>query len=182
MQSNLQMGFLAGSSSEERQREDYYRTPHYATKALLARETFEGSIWEPACGDGAISRLLPVGQVVSTDLFDRGYGQSGVDFLSEPRNVDHIITNPPYRLAEEFVLHALDCVNYKVAMLLKLNFLESQGRKEFFQRTPLRTVYVFSNRVSFDKGNEKGKDRGLLAYAWFVWEKQHKGKPTLDWI
>jgi hypothetical protein len=182
------MGFMAGDSTGERQREDYYKTPEHATVALLKREQFSGWIWECACGDGAISKAIlnsdPYNQsrVMSTDVFDRGYGETGVDFLHTHRAVDHIITNPPYRLAEEFVLHALECARDRVAMLLKLNFLESKGRKEFFQRTPLRTVYVFSNRLSFDKGDEKGKDRGLLAYAWFIWEKNYHGKPWIDWI
>lgn len=109
-------------------------------------------------------------------------GRGGVDFLTTTKQVDHIITNPPFRLAEEFVLHALDCARDKVAMLLKLNFLETTGRKEFFQITPLRTVYVFSNRLSFDKGDTPGKGRGLLAYAWFVWQKNYQGKPWIEWI
>jgi len=67
-------------------------------------------------------------------------------------------------------------------MLLKLNFLESVGRYEFFQRTPLRTVYVFSKRLSFDKGDVKSGGNGLLAYAWFVWEHGYMQRPHIEWI
>jgi len=67
-------------------------------------------------------------------------------------------------------------------MLLKLNFLEGQKRYQLFKSTPLKTVYVFSKRLSFDKGNEKGKGSGLLAYAWYVWEQGYKGKPMIEWI
>src|SRR5882757_893058 len=78
---------------------DFYPTPPEATRALLSVEQFGGSIWEPACGDGAISSVLTdAGHfVISTDLIDRGYGDGGVDFLSEtaPR-AKHIVTNPPY--------------------------------------------------------------------------------------
>jgi len=173
--------FLAGDSNLDREKDDYYKTPEHATRALLSRETFEGVTWEPACGNGAISRLLP-GTVISTDLHDRGFGESGVDFLREIRPVDNVVTNPPYVLAREFVEHALKCARYKVAMLLKLNFLESQERYPFFENTPLRCVYVFSQRLSFDKGNEAGKGNGLLAYAWFVWDHRKEGPTQLGWL
>lgn len=177
----LQPTYLAGSSNLSRESEDYYKTPTHATLALLKRENFVGTVWEPACGDGAISRLLP-GTVISTDLFNHGYGETGIDFLSQVREVNHIVTNPPYRLAQEFVEHALQCVDGKVAMLLKLNFLEGQRRKNFFAVTPLRTIYVFSKRLSFDKGEVKGKGSGLLAYAWYVWEHGYVDNPMVKWI
>lgn len=170
-----------GNQTGLREQDDFYRTPAYATEALLQREIFNGTIWEPACGDGAISRLLPACPL-STDLIDRGYGKPGIDFLTTLRRVNHVVTNPPYKLAQAFVEHALECADRKVAMLLKLNFLEGIRRYGFFQRTPLRTVYVFSKRLSFDKGDEKSGGKGLLAYAWFVWEQQYRGKPQVEWI
>jgi hypothetical protein len=96
--------------------------------------------------------------------------------------VDHIVTNPPYSLAREFVDHALKVTHGKVAMLLKLNFLEGQKRAKWFPTTPLRNVHVFSRRVSFARGDGEDGGAGLLAYAWFVWERNYKGKPTIDWI
>lgn len=179
--SDFQPAFLTGDSTEEREPTDYYKTPEHATRPLLSREKFDGIVWECACGDGAISRMLP-GEVISTDLYNRGYGESGVDFLATVKQVNHVVTNPPYSLAQKFVAHALRCASGKVAMLLKLNFLEGQKRKPFFEATPLRTVYVFANRISFNKADVKGKGNGLLAYAWFVWEIGYQGKPTLEWI
>ena len=173
--------FIVGDSTIDRESNDYYKTPKYAILALLEREHFDGTIWEPACGDGAISRFLP-GIVISTDLYDRGYGEIGVDFLKEIRNVNHIVTNPPYKLAQEFVEHALKCVNGKIAMLLKLAFLEGQRRKPFFEKSPPRTVYVFSKRIDFGRGDKPGKGSGLLAYAWFIWEHRYTGKPMIEWI
>lgn len=173
--------YLTGSSELKRGAQDFYRTPVQATQALLKREQFDGIILEPACGDGAISKLLPE-TTISTDLFDRGYGKTGIDFLSKIIFVDHIITNPPYKQAQEFVEHALKCAKHKVAMLLKLNFLEGIKRKKFFESTPLRTVYVFSKRLSFDKADQIAKGRGVLVYAWFVWEQDYAGKPTIEWI
>ncbi len=179
--SKLETQFIAGSSDLARADNDFYRTPDHATLSLLEREKFLGDIWEPACGDGAISKLLG-SDCVSTDLVFRGYGKGGVDFLATEMGADHIVTNPPYALAEEFVRHALKCSRGKVAMLLKLNFLEGQKRKALFAETPLRTVYVFSKRLSFDRADIKGKGNGLLAYAWFVWDKSHDFHPELKWI
>ena len=84
---------------------DYFPTPEWATHALIENERFEGEIWEPACGDGAMSRVLEQTgcPVFSTDLFDRGYGEAGVDFLKADRVSDNIVTNPPYNSAEAFV-------------------------------------------------------------------------------
>ncbi len=186
--SALETQFIAGSSSLPRADDDFYRTPDHATLALLERESFPGLVWEPACGDGAISKVLLFNAgcgLYSTDLVHRGYGVGGVDFLKqEDRFCNHIVTNPPYCLAEEFVRHALTRVDEvgKVAMLLKLNFLEGQKRKKLFAETPLRTVYVFSKRLSFDRGDVKGKGNGLLAYAWFVWDRSHDFHPELKWI
>jgi tRNA G10 N-methylase Trm11 len=78
---------------------EFYPTPPEATRALLSVEVFEGDIWEPACGDGAISKVLSEAgyQVVSTDLIDRGYGAGGHNFLkSDTPLAKNIITNPPY--------------------------------------------------------------------------------------
>jgi hypothetical protein len=167
--------------SRGRPDDDFYQTPPYATRELLKRESLGGVTWEPACGDGAIAELLP-GKVVATDLNDHGYGETGVDFLMAWRRVDNIVTNPPYILAQEFVERALLLARRKVAMLLKLAFLESQGRYEFFNRTPLRTVYVFSKRLTMTRGNEPVGSGGMIAFAWFVWEHGHTGNPELDWI
>lgn len=175
--------FLVGSSTMNREENDFYKTPEHVTKSLLDREIFIGTIWEPACGDGAISKVLKRfnDKVFSSDIIDRGYGET-FDFLTVDRVIDNVITNPPFSLAQDFVIHALNCSNSKVAMLLKLNFLESKKRKTFFESTPLKTVYVFSSRISFDRGNIPGKGNGLLAYAWYVWDKNYKSKPYIEWL
>lgn len=191
--SALKEMYLAGSSEKERESDDFYRTPLYAIEKLLELEEFDEIIWEPACGDGAISKVLidnGYREVISSDIVDRGYGEVGVDFLNKDNSfvkrwsghVNTIITNPPYRFAREFIENSLKVANKKVAMLLKLNFLEGQKRYRLFKKTPLKCVYVFSKRLSFDKGDEKGKGRGLLAYAWYVWDKEYIGKPYIDWI
>ena len=176
---------LTGDTDKPRSKQDFYRTPAWATEALLDVETFEGSISEPACGDGAISRLLEqrygTCAVTSKDVEDWGYGERQ-DFLTDDTIYDNIVTNPPYCLAKEFVQHGLACARSKVALLLKLNFLEGQERAKWLPHTPLATVYVFSRRLSFDRSGETGLGKGLLAYAWFVWDKTHKGSPQIKWL
>ena len=175
----------------KREKDDFYPTPRRGTEALLAVESFSGSIWEPACGDGAISDVLDEyypGQVWSTDLVARGYGLDEVDFLGPcaPANsVDHIITNPPFKYAEKFAELALIRARSKVALLLRLSWLEGAKRRKLFESTPLARVWVFSSRLSIGRGaaRDMGKGGGgMIAFAWFVWDKEHKGPPVLGWL
>ena len=160
---------------------DFYPTPDYAVEELLKRISFAGSIWEPACGDGAIARFFP--NCLATDLrTDLGYGEGGIDFLTEQRQVNNIITNPPYSLAQRFIEHSLECADKKVVMLLKLVFLESIGRKSLFDKNMLQTVYVFRRRLKIYKDGVMGKNSGLIAYAWYVWDKKYNGSPKIEWI
>src|SRR3954452_20071224 len=94
---------------------DFFPTPAWATHALIDNERFDGDIWESACGNGAMSRVLETtGQiVVSSDLYDRGYGESGHDFLKPYRRAENIITNPPFNAAEGFVSSCLKQANRK---------------------------------------------------------------------
>lgn len=169
-----------GSSREQN---DFYPTPSNATIELLKRENFEGSIWECACGDGAISKLLPKeNNVISTDLIYRGYGEGNTDFLNTYKKVNNIITNPPYKLATEFLKHALECADQKIAMLLKIQFLEGAKRYNIFKNSPLKKVYVFSQRLKINKNGVEGKNGTMFCFAWFVWDKNYKGEPIVDWI
>lgn len=179
---------IVGSSraNGDRQTEDFYPTPPYATMHLLSRESFMGNIWECACGDGAISKvLLQNGYTVySSDIVDREYGDGIVNFLEQEIIYDNIITNPPYKDALEFVLHAKKCAKKKIAMFLKTVFLESEARYEMFndKTFPLKTVYQFSKRVTLTKDGKKMKNSGMIAYAWYVWDRSHTGKPQIEWV
>lgn len=173
-------------TSKGRPENDFYPTPPEATLSLLGRETFTGSIWEPACGDGAISRILEQeldNRVLSSDLIPRGYGEAPHDFLLSDWTADNVVTNPPFTLAQAFVEKSLSCTTGKVAMLCKLVFLEGQKRKHFFESTPLARVHVFSARVNFYREGVRGKlGTSMMAFAWFVWEHGHEGPPTISWI
>jgi hypothetical protein len=104
---------------------DFFPTPPWATFALIDNETFEGDIWECACGDGTMSRVLEqTGRpVYSSDLHKRGYGDHGLDFLKPTRSADNIVTNPPYNCAEGFVASGVKHARRKLALLLRLAFL-----------------------------------------------------------
>ncbi len=171
-------------TSEGRGEFDYYPTPPVATEALLSVEKFHGLIWEPACGDGAICRVLEAHghKILATDLIDRGYGEGGHDFLTSPYRATSIITNPPFKLAEQFVRRALDHTSDKVAMLCKLQFLEGVKRKEMFETTPLKTVYVFSKRLTMTRNGETMGNAGMICFGWFIWQHGYSGAPTIAWF
>ena len=163
-------------TKEERQPEDLYVTDPKAVEALLAVEGFDRMIWEPCVGLGHISGVLEKHghEVWKSDIVDR-IGNERLDFLSCAENWDgDIITNPPYKYAQRFVEKALGCVGEgrKVAMLLKLLFLEGLERRKLFERTPPRRIWVFSKRVSCAKnGDFERCGNGAVCYAWFVWER-----------
>ena len=165
---------------------DFYPTPEWATEALMVREKFEGEIWEPACGNGRMSRVLEkYNEVYSSELRNNGYGKTGIDFFSKFKIVDNIVTNPPYYCAKKFVERAKSLANKKVAMFLKLTFLESINRYKFFsdKEFPLKKVWIFCRRVQlYKEGEVKPKNSGMIAFAWYIWDKNYKGKPTLGWI
>jgi hypothetical protein len=164
---------------------DFFPTPSWATYALIDNEKFEGDIWESACGNGAMSEVLKeTGQkVVSTDLYNRKYGEAGVDFLSATRRASNIVTNPPFNAAEGFVRSGLKMADRKVALLLRLAFLEGANRQRtIFTAAPPSRVWVFSERITFYPAGAVRQGSGTTAYAWFVWDKQASGGTQLKWL
>ncbi|HUI21367.1 MAG TPA: hypothetical protein VLZ74_10020 [Methylocella sp.] len=164
---------------------DFFPTPAWATHALIENEKFSGDIWECACGDGAMSRVLEkIGaQVISSDLYPRGFGEEGVDFLDNDRCADNIITNPPYNSAEGFVASGVSKAQRKFALLLRLAFLEGANRTNtIFSRIPPSRVWVFSERITFYPAGAEVKGSGTTAYAWFVWDKDASSNTELKWF
>jgi hypothetical protein len=198
----VQAGELSVSGAEERVRHglntgvamcpyserghDLYETPPGAVHALLAEEALRGDIWEPASGRGAIVRVLRTAghRVIATDLIDYGCPDAtgGVDFLqqrSAPEGVTTILTNPPFQHADEFVRHALTLVPH-VIMLLRVLFLETEGRSDVLEGGRFARVYVFRNRLQIHRDGWEGpRDSSPMGLAWFVWEREHRGDPRL---
>ena len=164
---------------------DFFPTPAWATYALIDNENFEGDIWECACGNGAMSKVLAEAnpKVTSSDLFDRGFGEAGHDFLTSNRRFGNIITNPPYNSAEGFVKSGVKNSEKKFALLLRLAFLEGANRqKTIFTKHPPSRLWIFSERITFYPHGAVQKGTGTTAYAWFVWDKDAPGSTELKWL
>lgn len=171
---------------------EYYPTPPEATRALLSVESFDGPIWEPACGKGAIAQVLADHghTVVSTDLYAYGFGQSGIDFLRERKaRAKHIVTNPPYGsgLADAFVRKALDLTQEsggKVAMLLNLASLCHPMRTPLWRNRPPARLYVIDGIVCWPAERYGPAPQYFTRhrYVWSVWQHGHEGPPTLWWL
>jgi hypothetical protein len=167
---------------------DLYESPPEAVRALLTAEDLPPVIWEPACGRGSIVRVLRASgrQVYATDLVDYYSSDqdcAGWDFLSErqlPIGVQAIVTNPPFKNAAEFVAHALDLCP-RVVMLLRLAFLESTRRAPILDGGHLARVHVFRNRLPMmhRDGWTGPKVSNPTAFAWFVWDRNHRGATEL---
>jgi hypothetical protein len=182
---------LGASSATDKIREenDLYCTDPIAIDILLGVETFSQKIWEPACGYLHLSnRLEHFGfDVTSTDLIDRGYGTGGVDFLKCETKFDgDIITNPPYKFSTEFVEKGIELTNNKLALFLKVQFLEGKARKKLFEKYPPKVIYVSSSRIMCAKnGDFEGMTKGggsVVAFSWWVWVRGYKGETTVKWV
>lgn len=171
----------------ERADNDYYATEPAATDWLCKIEQFKGPILEPSCGEGHISKqLIAHGyEVLSRDIVDRGYG-TVQDFLTTNEQWSgDIITNPPYIRAYEFVEKALSMVEEgrKVAMFLKLTFLEGKERASLFNRMPPIRIWVSRARLKCAiNGDFDSIGSSATAYAWFIWEKGFHGNPEIHWF
>lgn len=170
--------FSCNNPKEKRNTSDFYQTPYCLTRLLLEKENIIGTVLEPACGQNAIVNVLPY----CTVSYDREK-----DFLAETEKYDTIITNPPFSLAYEFIRKAKNVAKEKIIMLLPLSYLH--GKKRFdniWQDTmfPLKKVYVFTRYPLLEETIRlDGKHKtGMMVYAWFVWDKRHKGLATIEWL
>lgn len=189
--SNLSIYTNIGASNHslgERQAEDYYATEPKAAELLLEIMPGLNNIWECACGEGHLAKVFDNASKLgkATDLINRGYGTTE-DFLliTKPYNNGDIVTNPPYKCAQEFVEHALELVDVGryVCMFLKVLFLESRSRKELFTKFPPKVIYVSSSRINCAKnGDFNTYTSSAIAYAWYVWQKGYNGESIVKWI
>ena len=190
----MAVSLITGGASKANKRSitDYYPTPTATTQALLNEQPFENinTILEPACGLCHISNVVkkeyPYANIKSSDLHFYGDNsiETGVDFLTEKYDTkfDLVITNPPYSrdILMPFVSKTLEVSNRYVAMFLKITFLESISRKDFFDNNKtLKTVYIFSNRQPIYKNGEVTGASNAICYAWFLWDKQYNGNPEI---
>lgn len=173
--------FSGNNVTGKRKKSDFYETPYGLTRLFLSREVFPESVLEPACGGGAIVRVLEEFdyKVTAFDL--------EVDFLQYDEEVPAILTNPPFSLAFEFIEQAKKLATEKFAFLLPLSYLHGKKRYDAVYSDssyPLSKVYVFTRYPMLgDELREDGKHRtGMMVYAWYVWDRAHQGPPTIEWL
>lgn len=173
---------------------DDFPTPPWATRALIEHvlggkaKVSTKSCLEPACGAGHMVKVLKeyFGRVEYADAYEYGFGPVR-DFLATDHkrgSVDWIITNPPFRLAEEFLIHALSIAKSGVAILARTVFLESVGRyNKIFRDVPPSVFAQFSERVPMLRGRLDAKATTATGYAWFIWDKAEVvSAPKLVWV
>ena len=189
----VQLG-ASNHTEKEREKNDYYATDPKALEIFLNKIKQDDielhkKIWECACGQGHLSKVLEKEgyDVYSTDLIDRGYGKGNVDFLKLKPNIwcGDILTNPPYKYAKEFLEKAMQVTRQGayIVMFLKIQFLEGQARKNTFRKFPPKYVYVNSSRQLCAMNGEFKKYKATaLCYCWFIWENGFRGEPIIRWI
>jgi hypothetical protein len=188
----LQKSAQAGQHSYKERGADCYETPACAVEALLRIESIPHFVWEPACGPGAIVRVLRDHghTVIASDIVDYANGEHFVlDFFSVlaanavSAQTGAIVTNPPYQLAEKFVQRALE-FSPLVIMLLRLAFLESVRRTDILENSGLARIHVFRKRLPMmhRAGWTGPRASSAMPFAWFVWERGYQGLTTIDRI
>lgn len=176
---------------------DFYETPAWATRKAVDQMRFDGIInkydviYEPCSGAGAIVDVLEAegfANVMASDIQEAEYirGEKGIDVFDIPDNVCEVVfTNPPYNLMtkENMLAEFQRIASKKVILLLNIFFLSSKDRKAMLESSHLRHIYIHSDRVTmYPYGEEKPKNGGTKMYAWYVWDLEYSGKPTLSWI
>lgn len=146
---------------------DFYPTPLSAFEPLIPHLPKDALIWEPACGDGRLIRWMRKAnlQADGTDI----HAGLQFDFLHDFTRRECIVTNPPFSLAQEFVEHAIEFAD-EVFMLLRLNFLGSQKRRDWWRECEPSALFVLSDRPDFT-----GDGGDSCEYAWFFWGERHRG-------
>lgn len=164
-----------------RSHNDHYETPRHTLMSLLKHHNLRYPVLEPCAGYGAIANIIQAnGLVITNDIntdlecdynFDYLQWDSGNEFNT-------IITNPPFHSATEIIIKAIHDVHMggEVIMLLRLDFLGTVKRKQFWKDYPAKKIYALSKRPRFVRSGDS------CEYGWYVWENGWDGKTTLDVI
>jgi hypothetical protein len=177
---------------------DDFPTPGWGTRALvehvlMGKASLKGPVWEPACNRGYMARPLAeyFNRVHATDVHDYGWaGQNAAEDFLFPSTippaplgkVSWTISNPPFRLAEEFIAKARAVSSIGCAMLVRSAFLEGVGRYErLYSVSPPTIVAQFVERLPMVKGRIDRKASTATSYAWLVWIHGLAPQPTC-WI
>jgi hypothetical protein len=169
----------------ERDADDWYVEPEWCSRRLFEEEQFEGTIWDPACGCGTIPEAARrAGHTIhASDIADRGYRDAYLlDFLRSEARHASIVTNPPFNVAGQFVLHALGRAE-KVAIIFPVARLNAA---HWIKGTPLRRVWLLTPRPSMPPGRVIAAGEkpggGKMDFCWLVWERGYAGSAELRWL
>ena len=171
---------------------DYYPTPPWVVRSLLEHINIYGeTVWEPAAGEGHMSRTFKEGepsQVIATDIKPKASGIERIDFLMPTHcqsmadvGIDWIITNPPFKLLDKFIETA-DKYARSMAFFCRLSALEGKKRGAFYAKRPPSLILPFSERVQgIAPGGFDLTKASMVAYCWMIWIGDMK-PTTLEWI
>ena len=185
---------IGNQKNKNRDKLDFYATHPSALIELMKRENIYGyNILENSAGNGHLSKELMKGNnVISIDIVEREFKLDFVkDFLDikdwkeiSNNKFDYVIYNPPFKYFIEFVKHSFNFADVQW-VFGRIQILESKKRyNEIFKNGWLEKVYIFSNRMSCAKGGDENSffKHNSMVFAWFKFNKNFKGKPTIDWV
>ena len=180
-----------GASSHskfEREANDYYSTDPLAIRLLHKHNLLDTNVkyWETACGGGRLSNeLIRLGyDVISSDLFDRGYGDVGVDFFKCNEVFEgNTITNPPYSFINDWIQHSLKITSNKVYIFCRIQTIETVKRYKIFKENPPLLICPFVKRIPCYKGESTSKNGSAVCYSWFIWDNKIDNEDTkVKWL
>lgn len=180
---------LYGEAGFKRISNDFYETPAWVTQSLLDFLSFPQIIWEPACGNGAMSEVIKkyydkvMYSDINADKFNYGLLLDFLKVMRAPPAICSIITNPPYRLAEEFINKALNLLQSRrstmIAMLLRHEYDCAASRRYLFENRPFYAKLVLTRRPMWI-ANSTGSPRHN--FSWYIWLIGYKGYPTTHYL
>jgi hypothetical protein len=182
---SLLPGELRARHKHERWDRDWYVEPRWASAALFAAVRFKGPIHDPCCGEGRIVESARTAGYSATgsDIADRGFGETGVDFLADTTPRETLVFNPPSALTERFITHALEVAAEAVVLIVPVPFLCSQRRHRLFTEHPPKCIYFHSRRPSMPPGGtEIPAAGGTTDYCWIDWWKGRRGPTEAKWL
>ena len=181
----------------QRKKSDFYETPYSIGADIVNSLGLDWenihSVLEPACGSGAIVSAIinTIKQydidIVATDIRHENETARRDFLVHHFFKSDLIVTNPPFSLADDFIIRAKQLSNKYIALLLPLSYLHGKSRYDNIwtdNEFPLRSVHIYTRYPMLgDPLRDDGKYRtGMMVYAWYVWENDHVGPATIQWI
>jgi hypothetical protein len=194
--------FSGNNKAQNRNKADHYQTPYSLTRLLFDNYKVQGNvILEPCYGKGAISKIIkeyyPNHKLYESDLYNYETGEKDIKFNYTTKinyyqknsiDIDTVITNPPFKIATDFILKSKEIAKKEIVMLLPLSYLHGKGRYDLIYNNKdnycLKYVYIFT-RYPFlkDTIRKDGKvETGMQVYSWMIWINGYNEQPIIRWL